>query len=406
MSIEAIVPFALLPILTRLLEPEEYGIWIMFVSLYSFLRPMINLTLQDAVRSKFFELEAQALARYFWSSLAVSTLITVLFLVTLPFYGSTLARLFHFPGEWLWAAIVVAFLYGAFYSVLAVLQFRGDLKRFVSLQLIHAGSGVLLVGVLLLVGLAWQGVILARISALSLTLIGAWWVARSSAVFGRPSRSVSWDTIRELAGFGMTYLPTGVGVVLLPLMNRVFLSHFSGMGEVGRYGVGALFGDGLGLMVNGYIFAWQPLLFRAVKSEATSAEKHEALSYAAYFSVLLPGAGAGLAFVVYLLLPFLVGPQFQDAFPVIAWMVAAMVCQGYFEQNQAVLLSRRKVFSMSLSYAFVLVVNTVLNLEWIPREGSIGSAKATCASYCIAAAANGLMALQLLRNVPVTRRLR
>ena len=45
-SIEALSPFFLAILLTRILTPQDYGIWVLFVSLMAFLRPVVNLTIQ------------------------------------------------------------------------------------------------------------------------------------------------------------------------------------------------------------------------------------------------------------------------------------------------------------------------------------------------------------------------
>ena len=52
-SIEALVPFLLAPILTRMLDPSGYGVWVLFVTYATFMRPVVGLTTQDAIRMRF-----------------------------------------------------------------------------------------------------------------------------------------------------------------------------------------------------------------------------------------------------------------------------------------------------------------------------------------------------------------
>ena len=52
-GIEALVPFLLAPILTRILDPTDYGIWVLFITYATFLRPFIGLSAQDGIRMRF-----------------------------------------------------------------------------------------------------------------------------------------------------------------------------------------------------------------------------------------------------------------------------------------------------------------------------------------------------------------
>src|ERR1044072_5031198 len=54
-SIEALVPFLLAPILTPTLDPAGYGIWVLFITYATFLRPIVGLTTQDAIRMRFYD---------------------------------------------------------------------------------------------------------------------------------------------------------------------------------------------------------------------------------------------------------------------------------------------------------------------------------------------------------------
>ena len=60
-SIEAMVPFLLAPILTRTLDPTAYGIWVLFITYATFLRPIVGLTSQDAIRMRFYDFDKKQL---------------------------------------------------------------------------------------------------------------------------------------------------------------------------------------------------------------------------------------------------------------------------------------------------------------------------------------------------------
>src|ERR1044071_1239237 len=81
-SIEALVPFLLAPILTRTLDPTAYGIWVLFVTYATFLRPIVGLTTQDAIRMRFYDFDQKQLDQFthtvLFAMLAMATVVSVL----------------------------------------------------------------------------------------------------------------------------------------------------------------------------------------------------------------------------------------------------------------------------------------------------------------------------------------
>ena len=70
-SIEALVPFLLAPILTRTLDPAAYGIWVLFITYATFLRPIVGLTTQDAIRMHFYDFDQKQLDQFTHTALFV-----------------------------------------------------------------------------------------------------------------------------------------------------------------------------------------------------------------------------------------------------------------------------------------------------------------------------------------------
>jgi len=151
-SIEALVPFLLAPILTRMLDPTEYGLWVLFVTYATFMRPIIGLTTQDAIRMRFYDLDAKQLQQFTH---------TVLFAMTaMAIVGSTLAYLFRdiiadaakFPAGWLVSVVLAAFLFEVFYTALALHQFHNHRKAFLMTQVVQAVLSLIFIAAFLFSG--------------------------------------------------------------------------------------------------------------------------------------------------------------------------------------------------------------------------------------------------------------
>lgn len=393
-GIEAFVPFLLLPILSRMLTPGDYGIWVIFVSLYSFFRPVVSLHFEDAIRASFFKEDEDARHELILASVAISFLVMTAVLLLVTCFRTSIGSWSHFPADWLWSTIVTAYVYGIFYIFLAAFQFRHEPLQFVRLEILHTILSLICVLAFLAMGLDWRGAILGRFVGVSVAVLVAWPALSRKAPF-RLRVSSSW---RTLLWFGFRYLPVGLGIVVVPLMNRLLIAHSLGLEAVGLFGVGSLFGAVVGIFSKAFLLVWQPKLFRALQLSETGSEQREALSSVLVFSLCIPLSAGVIILVSQYLLPVLVPASYAAAVPLIPWCVWAVVGQAYFDQHQSVLLSRHCELAMSLSYAVVMVVCGLLGSLWVSDRGPVGVAQATLAAYLVGTAVNGLLVVRVLRR--------
>src|ERR1041384_7316996 len=129
-SIEAMVPFLLAPILTRTLDPASYGIWVLFITYATFLRPVVGLTTQDAIRMRFYDFDKKQLDQFTHTVLYVMMTMALIVLTITFLFRDALASAAKFPADWLFSVVVAAFLFEVFYTALALQQFHNRRKAF------------------------------------------------------------------------------------------------------------------------------------------------------------------------------------------------------------------------------------------------------------------------------------
>ena len=382
-GIEGFVPLLLLPLLTRFLTPTEYGIWVLFVSAFSFMRPLIGLTLQDAVRMRFHELDAHTLSKFVVTSLVISTVLLALTLTVGSIFSPQLAAFAKFPEQWLWSIAVAAYLHGFFYTCLALLQFRGERKRFAAAQLLQTALTLVFSVALVLTGWAWQGVIMARISGLLIAVcIIAKYMLRDISFEIAPNVSRAYT--KELLWFGLRYLPAGLSVVIIPLTHRLLIAHMVSVEEASLFAIGAQFGMALLVIVAGFIFAWQPWLFKRLATRGAQ-DRKEITRVSLIFYISLPLLALAISGVATLLAPLLIGERFLLSTSYIFWMTIAAVFEGYYRHNQAFIHFTKRVELMSIASLIALALNAILGYMLIGRYGGIGAAWATALAYAVAA---------------------
>ncbi len=380
-SIEAFSPFLLAIILTRQLSLEEYGLWVLFIALVTFLRPVVNLTIQDALKMHFYEMDDAESARFVWSSFCLTTISTAgIVAITLAFAGPLSAAL-SFPAEWLVTIPIAAYLYAVFYFLLAYNQFAHNRRRFLSLHVVQTTASLTFIAMFVFNGWGWSGVVIGKIAGLAIgCVIGIYWLVSGlqfANVLKRPPQ------LSRLAKFGLLYLPTGMGLVAIPLTDRLIVTHVLGLAENGLYGVAALFGSAVFVVINGFLHAWMPWLFRNLGD--WQGKYHEIITVSVVFLGLLPIGGVIAHIVAGPFAPLIIGSKFDSAFQLIPWAIASAVSMGYFYHNQTYLLFKKAILPMSLSSITCITLNAILSYYGAIYYGMIGVLAATIAAFLISA---------------------
>ena len=380
-SIEAFSPVILAIVLTRLLTPSQYGIWILFIALVSFLRPLVNFRIQDALKMYFFEMDQGERARFVWSAFCVSTALAAAFVVATLLLADVLSVALSFPAEWLVAIPITAYLYAYFYFLLAYNQFAHFRARFITLHIVQTVASLGAIFLLVYSGYSWMGIVIGKIVGLAIVCLIGSILLLAELRFDRAVRSHV--GLGSLIRFGLVYVPTGLGLVAIPLTDRLIITHVLGLSENGLYGVASLFGSAVFVAINGFLLAWMPWLFRNLGN--WEERKHDILRVSFVFLALLPVAGIVFYLVSNLIAPVIIGESFSASLPLIPWAIAGVVAMGYFYHNQAFLHFKKAVVAMSVNSLACIILNAVLSYYGAIAYGVTGVLAATIFAFLVAA---------------------
>ena len=377
-SIEALVPFLLAPILTRTLTPTDYGIWVLFITYATFLRPIVGLTTQDAIRMRFLDFDQKQLDQFTHTVLYVMAVMALIVSTLTLLFADQIASAAKFPAGWLVSVVAAAFLFEVFYTALALQQFHGRRKAFLTTQVVQAVLSMTFVTALLLQGWDWRGVILGRMLALAIaTLISLRGLGYAPALFFRmPPRSF----YRDIAAFGVVYWPAGMVVMAVAMTDKVVAAQYIGVEASAMYGVAALFASAYWVVNHSFVLAWTPWLFRKLKNAPTEGMR-EVVSVSMLYFVLASIAALGFYFVSLFVAPILLGEAFHSAIPLLGYIMVAIVLQGFFMHNMKFLHYDKSIGLMSACSALTIGLNLWLSILWAPTLGLPGIMLATVVSY-------------------------
>jgi O-antigen/teichoic acid export membrane protein len=396
-SIEALVPFLLAPILTRTLDPTGYGIWVLFITYATFLRPIVGLTTQDAIRMRFFDFDKKQLDQFSHTVLYVMTVMALIVAIVTLLLRDQIGLAAKFPVDWLVSIVAAAFLFEVFYTALALQQFQNRRKAFLGTQAVQAVLSIALISAFLVYGWDWRGVILGRMIGMAIAaLLSLRSLGYSPALFFRmPPRSF----YRDIAAFGVVYWPAGMVVMAVAMTDKVVAAHYLGVEASAMYGVAALFASAYWVMNHSFVLAWTPWLFRKLKNAPTDGLREVASVSMVYF-VLASFAAAAFYFVSLFAAPVLLGEAFHEAIPLLPYMMLAIVLQGFFMHNMKFLHFEKRIAIMSALSAVTIGLNLWLSILWAPGLGIRGIMLATAVSFGATFVISGVLVVARYLNFP------
>ena len=395
-SIEALVPFLLAPILTRMLDPTGYGIWVLFITYATFLRPVVGLTTQDAIRMRFYDFEQKELDQFTHTALFVMVVLALFVSAICLLFGDLISTATKFPAAWLVSIVVAALLFEVFYTVLALQQFHNRRMAFLGTHVIQAVLSMIFIVAFLMAGWDWRGVVLGRIMSMA---IATAFSLRSLGFSLRglikvPERSF----YRNIASFGIKYWPAGAVVMAMATADKVIAAHYLGVEASAMYGVAALFASAFWIVNFSFVMAWTPWLFRKLKNAATDGMQEVASVSILYFALAAIAATVFYFFAV-LVAPILLGEAFHTAIPLLQYVMLAIVLQGYFMHNMKFLHFEKRIETMSLFSALTIGLNIWLSILWAQSMGIRGIMLATAVSFGAAFLISGVLVLSRYTNL-------
>lgn len=321
------IPFLLLPLLTRVLTPQDYGIVAMFGVVVSVFGAMAGLGSNGAVEVRYFELGKASMASYVSACLWILVVSVLTLLLVTWLSADILQALTAIPSDWILMCVVVAALQFVTLLRLSIWQVEGKAGKYALMQVSQSGLNAALSVLLVLgLGLAWAGRLWGI--ALSAGLMGC--VAlRSLSRDQWLTREVQRDHLHDALRFGAPLVLHLIGGLLISTMDRWILTNLLGVAQTGIYSVALQIGMVISLITGAANKAYAPWLFRHLAKQ-TDLEKIRLVRYTyAYFLGIL-----GLALLIGLAAPVmlsvLVGHSFQAASTIVPFVAIGYAFGGMY----------------------------------------------------------------------------
>lgn len=369
-----------MPVLTRVLTPEDYGIISMQAVILGIVSPFIGLSVHGSISVRFYDMKKEELARYIGNSFFILFMSTVV-VSCLLFIGSRfVSHWTSFPAQWLFSVVVIAF--GQFIILIRMIlwQCQGRPFHFATFQILQMVINVgLSVYLIVVERMDWKGRIIAYIVTITLfSIFGFILLIRSGWIKFNFDRK----DIRRGLKFGCPLIPHALGGMLITQTDRLFITNMVGIHDTGIYAVGFQIGMIIEILASSFNRAYVPWLFERLKKEEPAIKlKIVKLTYK-YFLVIF-GLAIALAFLAPIFIPFFIGKAFGGAVKYIVWIAIGGSFSGMYYMVANYIFYAGATHLLALVTFFTATINVILNYWFIKQNGAVGAAQASTVSFLI-----------------------
>jgi O-antigen/teichoic acid export membrane protein len=388
----SVLTVILLPIYTRYLSPDEYGMLSLLLVTSTVAAVIMHLGMGSAAFREmgFVETDHDVVAGTMTVFLAVESAVVVGALCLLSAWFSRIIFENEAHASLLRMVFVTAGL-GIFHMVittrLRVQERPGLYSTLVLLRLVTGASLCIFFVVVLKRGV--EGLIVA-----GLIHEVAFAVLYIVLLFPAFRMGLKPQVLKRMLSFGAPLVPAGLARLALASADRYILQHLSTAAQVGLYALGFNIGLAINLIVSAIQLAWPTQMFAIVKQPG--AEQKLARIFTYYIAVV---GFFGLALSVFAreAVMVLATPEYYAAAAVVPLLTLSNVFYGAMYMTNSALEVQSKMYCHGVAVAIAALLNIGLNLMLVPMGGMKGAALASVISFATLFALVTVFSLRLWR---------
>ena len=368
-----------LPLITKILGAEDYGIWVQLKATMSLLIPFAYFGLSDALlRFLAVEKDIKKIQEGVYSTLVFVSATTLAMALLLVIFSGQVAVLFHFDSVFIKLVSLLIIFESLSAVLLIVLQARREIEKyfwFSNLKM-FGETGAVICAVALGFGLYGAFLSLLFIKAAIFLILFAYIVKKIGI------KVPDFSLIKDYLRFGLPIMTNSFTYWVISSFDRYAIGFILGIVFVGYYAPAYSIGMLLVFFIipiNSILSVVLPKFF----DDNNLDEVKKYLNYSLkYFLLVMIPAVFGISILSHQLLEILSTKEIADnAYFVIPFIGASMIVYGIYCFISHILVLVKKTKLAAMIWAAGALVNFVLNIILIPKFGIVAAAVITFLSY-------------------------
>ena len=366
------VPFLLLPLLTRVLEPAEYGAIVSFFILIAVFTPFSGLSVHGALGVAWFQKPSDDLPRFIGAAVVIAS-VTTLLLAALVVVAALLfdTRVLGLHPAVAALAAIVAGGNVLLQCRLVLWQSQNLPMANIALQVANSVLNIVLslIGVLAFAWGAYGRIVGATTATVLIGICAVALLARAGLLLFEPVRA----DYRELVRFGGFLIPHGLAGALLTNADRLLVAALLGAAAVGTYGAAAQLGSVMAIVADAFVKAFNPWLFARLQLRAAD---QRLLVVGAIYAMVPLFVLIGFAMWIALLVAgqVMLGPRYDSAFGILPWFVLGGAFSGIYLAVSGLYFFEARTALLSVITTSTVVAGMLCTAGLLAKFGVAGAA--------------------------------
>jgi O-antigen/teichoic acid export membrane protein len=371
--------FLLLPLYTRYLTPEDYGIVQSMTVLSTILTIFFTMAIERSIYRLYFDYKTEQGKKDFLGSVFITlivnaTLILVIVLLGKSLVGKIFSSIPFYP-FYLYAILTVYFtVFGLVPRIYFQVEQQAGKFILISLSQFIISTGFIVYFVVFSDKGA-SGMLLGRLLN-SIVFIPLFIFIITKIIHFKLKKEI----MKESISYSWPMVPGLLSAWILNLSDRVFIERYFSLRDVGLYSLSYKMAEGLLLFTTSFNKAYEPLFFKIANQQDQIEAKRKLFRYNKVYTIILI-LGALLISLFAKEFTLLLDAKYSTAYqlvPII--MIGILIGQvgGLFNRSIYQEKKTKQIMYLVISSA---VVNIILNFLLVPKYGSFGAALSTTITF-------------------------
>jgi len=372
------IPFFLLPVLTRYLDPAEFGVWSIYQLLIMFAVPVVGMNSHNNITRNFFKYNQTVIATIVFNLIIILITTTSIFLIIITIITFFSDNFFNIPIRWLFTLPIIGFMNMCNQFNLTLLRNRNKSITYGFYEVGHILINLLVALILIVIyTYGWEGMATGILWAnIIIGIISIFHIYQS----GYLKFNIDKNTIKEILTISLPLVPHAIGGIVIGMSGRLFIDRMVDSEAVGIYSVGFTFGMIVLLFTDSFNKAFSPWLYKQL-ANITDDKKKRIVKFTYLYNIVVLLLALFITMASYILIKFMIAENYEGAEEYILWIAIGYAIQGMYMMVFPYLVHVGKTNFLGFMTFIAALVNVLANYFLIKLNGPIGAAQSTCISF-------------------------
>jgi len=386
----------LLPILTKTLDIEVYGIWVQIIVTTSLLTFLATLQLHSAI-IRFFagEKDKAKIKVGFYSVFALVFLFNLLMILFIFIFSEPLAITF-FGGEKAipFVKLLCFIIPATALDTICIDFFRAfhQMKKYAGFLILQQILEVSLISYAVLSGYSLLGALLSLIISRTVLLFVSFLFIYPQIGIGKPDLSV----LKPYLLFSLPLIPAALSCWVVEISDRYLIAYFLGVASVAIYSPAYILGTVIGMFMSPFGITMLPTMFKLYENNKIEELKmHLKYSLKVYLMFAIPSL-FGLTVLSRSLLLTFTTSEFVSAYLIVPFVALGTIFYVGGGTIGIILQILKKTKILAVVGGAGAVINLILNIILIPIIGILGAAISTLITFLFMGTVSSILSFRAI----------